>query len=156
MTDIKNCTPTPTRTTDSRRLLTRRRDLDFTRACSTIIERYRRLGRQVSDHKIVEEALSGKAPEYYVSLDHSLDIVSRMLAGRKAKTPVRLPLRQLMWEEIAEKVSRELNRRKKSTLTQCVADVLRRGGATRYFMSFNYALRIFRNHFKTVMSYESI
>ena len=141
---------------DRRRSLTRRRDAHFAKACEAVIERYRRLGREVSDRIVVEEVLRSKAPEYYISLDHCLDTIGRLLAARRPKSPVRSTLRRALWDELVERVKTEANRRRRASLTQCVARVLARGEASGYFISTEYALRIFHNRFKTLRVYECV
>lgn len=135
---------------------TRERDRDFIRACSAVMERYRRLGRSVTERRIVEEALRSGAPFYYISLDHSLERVSKLLKDSSyGDRSIRCTARREMWSEITGKVAVELNRGR-STLTQCVAKVLERGSASRFSISLPYGIKIFRNHFKRQVGYEAV
>lgn len=135
---------------------TRERDRDFIRACSAVMERYRRLGRSMTERRIVEEALRSGAPFYYISLDHSLERVSKLLKDSSyCDRSIRCTARREMWSEITGRVAVELNRGR-STLTQCVAKVLERGSASRFFISLPYGIKIFRNYFKRHVGYEAV
>ncbi len=138
------------------RELTRLRNQDFIIACSSVLARYRRLGRPVTAAKVVAEVLRSGAPGYYVTLDHCAETVSRLLSGRIPKTLVRKPTSKRMWAEIAGRVEDRLNSQSGKSLTRCVADVLTQDRASGFFMSQAYALRIFRKHFKSVSSYEAV
>lgn len=138
------------------REFTKLRNHDFVCACRSVLDRYRRLGRRVIASRVVAEVLRSGAPSYYVSLDHCVETVSRILAGRVPKNRVMMPTRKRMWAEITRQVEMRLNSEGSKSLTQCVADVLTHDRASEFFISEGYALRIFRNHFKSVSNYEAV
>lgn len=121
------------------------RDNDFIAKCRKICDGLHP-GERISCHELAHRAISGGAPEYYVTFDYAYRMLRTLRHNRLP--PNYNPLKRLMWAEIAEKADHYKCQMGIKTDTEALSIVLARSCASRFFITTNYAIRLLQqlNH----------
>lgn len=115
------------------------RDRDFTARCREL-RKGLRPGERVTRRELVERAIGGGAPCYYLTFDYAY----RMLRDyRRGRLPPRYNrLKTQMLQELARKTDSYKQSTGCTADTEALSVVLARGAASRFFISPDYAIRL--------------
>ena len=120
------------------------------RRARALVASYRRVRRAIFDQKrscdnltervLIDRAVRGGAPEYYVGYKNALMLVSSYLNNSFAGGTSEM--RWALAAELAERACGHIVARHTRRLSQAVAMVLNEGNASRFFVSVDHARHI--------------
>ncbi|MBR5332467.1 MAG: hypothetical protein IKV32_04110 [Muribaculaceae bacterium] len=119
------------------------RNRDIKKCYNRIVKQYKKLGQNPSISTVVNDAISTKAPSYYLTFDYARRLLSQYRRKQLPKSYRRL--RHDMVVEIARKVDRLIQRNPSLSESDALSMVLASGNASRFFISEVSARRLI-NH----------
>ena len=119
------------------------RKRDIKKCYNRIVKQYKKQGQNPPKSTIVNDAISTKAPSYYLTFDYARRLLSQY---RRKQLPQKYRrLRHDMIEEIARKVDRLTQQNPSLSESDALTMVLTSGNASRFFISESSARRLI-NH----------
>ena len=119
------------------------RNRDIKKCYNRIVKQYKKQGQNPSISTIVNDAISTKAPSYYLTFDYARRLLSQY--RRKQLPKSYRKLRHDMIVEIAHKVDRLTQQIPSLSESDALTMVLTSGNASRFFISESSARRLI-NH----------
>lgn len=116
------------------------RDRDFLTVCRNIGRNCN--GERLTSCRLVKRAVETAAPGYYVTFDYAYRMLRLLRNGRIPAGYSRIKLQQ--WEEIRDKVDKVKTCYGMRDDATALGMVLAGGRASRFFISHDYALRLYR------------
>lgn len=117
----------------------KQRDRDFISRYRAVCDRLQE-GEPACRRSLVQRAVMGGAPCYYVTFDYAYRMLRSLRRGRLPPGYSRLKL--LMWQEIADKTDRYKQLMGVKSDAEALSVVLARNSASRFFISIDYAMRL--------------
>ena len=119
------------------------RNRDIKKCYNRIVKQYKKQGQNPPKSTIVNDAISTKAPSYYLTFDYARRLLSQY---RRKQLPQKYRrLRHDMIKEIARKVDRLMLQNPLLSESDALTMVLTSGNASRFFSSESSARRLI-NH----------
>lgn len=116
----------------------------FIQTCRSISRKYAANGRRLSNHDIVRIAMNQEVPSFFVSLRQAETCLNNYLTHGYFTTST-LPTRQRLWLELLRILKARDGIRNGLVHRPQLAYILSRCSAPSFFMSENYARKIFYN-----------
>ena len=118
------------------------RNHDFMRECHRQREKAFDEGRKLLTNEIIAHAINSTAPAYYVDHGYALRYVS-LYNRNKLKIKNKKGTRYEMLQELSEKCQQLMAKQPGLSLNHALARVLTEGNASRYFITFHTARRLY-------------
>ena len=116
------------------------RNRDIKKCYNRIVKQYKKQGQNPPKSTIVNDAISTKAPSYYLTFDYARRLLSQY---RRKQLPQKYRrLRHDMIKEIARKVDRLMLQNPLLSESDALTMVLTSGNASRFFISESSARRL--------------
>lgn len=118
-----------------------KRNRDFEHACNRARHHLYETAESISDKAVVDMALNGPAPEYYISYTRAEELL-RAYRDNRLDEQTRVTT-WLLAGELSARVNDLLANRRSRTISGALSMVLCQGGASRFFMTRSYARRCY-------------
>lgn len=118
----------------------------FIETCRAISRKYAQKGRRLRNHDIITAALNHEAPSFFVSLRQAETNLNNYLAYGYFTTST-LPSRQQLWLELLRILKAREGIRNGVVYRPQLAYILSHCKAPSFFMSENYARKLFYSQF---------